>query len=124
LPKDLPSVEADSLRVERILYNLLENATKFSLEESEIKVFARKEDDFVVIEVTDQGVGISRDDQDKLFQMFQQLATSSYKAKGVGLGLEVCKRLVEAQGGWIKVDSELGRGSTFSFALPISRTAL
>lgn len=123
-PKDLPVVEADSLRVERILYNLLENATKSSPEESEIKVFARKEDDFVVIEVTDQGVGISRDDQDKLFQMFQQLGTPSYKVKGIGLGLEVCKRLVEAQGGWINVDSELGRGSTFSFALPVSRTAL
>jgi PAS domain S-box-containing protein len=122
-PGDLPPVEADPVRVERILYNLLENAVKYSPEESEIKVSARSEKDFVVTGVTDQGEGISPDDQDKLFEPFQQLETESRPSRGVGLGLVVCKRLAEAQGGWIKVDSELGRGSTFSFALPICRTA-
>lgn len=121
-PSNLPAVEADSLRVERILYNLLENATKYSPEQSEIKVFAQKEAEFVVTRVTDQGEGISSEDQDKVFQLFEQIRTGVASTKGVGLGLVVCKRLVEAQGGWIKVDSELGKGSTFSFALPVCRT--
>ncbi|MFH0768236.1 MAG: ATP-binding protein [Chloroflexota bacterium] len=118
-PDDLPPLEADLVRVERILYNLLENATKYSPKESEIRVSGRKEGDFVITGVTDQGHGISPDDQNKLFELFGRL--SSY-TRGVGLGLVVCKRLVEAQGGWIKVDSELGKGSTFSFALPIRKT--
>jgi signal transduction histidine kinase len=120
-PGNLPPIEADPVRVERILYNLLENAVKYSPEQSDIKVFARIEKDFVITGVTDQGEGISPNDQDKLFQLFQQLETVSRATRGVGLGLVVCKRLAEAQGGWIKVDSVLGRGSTFSFALPICR---
>ena len=121
-PSDLPPIEADPVRVERILYNLLENAVKYSPDQSEIKVFARIDKDFVITGVTDQGEGISPNDQDKLFELFQQLGTGSRPTRGVGLGLVVCKRLAEAQGGWIKVNSELGRGSTFSFALPICRT--
>ena len=98
---------------------MVENATKYSPEESDIRISCRVERDFVICEVIDQGSGISPEDQDKLFELFQQLAPSQLATKGVGLGLVVCKRLVEAQGGWIKVDSEMGRGSTFSFALPI-----
>jgi signal transduction histidine kinase len=122
-PDDLPTVKADSVRMERILYNLLENASKYSPEQSEIKVYARKEGDFVVTRVTDQGVGISPENQDKIFGLFERLETVSQSTTGVGLGLVVCKRLVEAQGGWIKVESELGKGSTFSFALPLYGTS-
>ena len=118
-PVDLPSVAGDPLRVERVLYNLVENATKYSPAQSEIKIFARKEKDYVVTGVTDQGRGIPLDDMDKLFEPFQQLEGGSQSSQGLGLGLVVCNRLVESQGGWIKVDSELGRGSTFFFALPI-----
>jgi two-component system sensor histidine kinase KdpD len=121
-PSDLPMVEADPLRLERILYNLLENATKYSPENSEIKVFARKEDDFVVVRVTDYGAGISPKDQERIFGLFERSGTASPYTKGVGIGLVVCKRLVEAQNGWIKVNSELGKGSTFSFALPVYKT--
>ena len=121
VPRDLPPVEADSMRVERILYNLLENATKYSPEGSKIGVFARTEGDFVVTGVTDQGSGISPHDQTRLFGLFQQLKTPLLPTRGAGLGLVVCKRLVEAQGGWIKVDSQLGKGSTFSFGLPKHR---
>jgi PAS domain S-box-containing protein len=120
LPSGLPLAQADPMRVERILYNLLENAVKYSPATSEIKVFGRTEKGFVITEVTDLGKGISPDDQDRLFELFQRLETQSH-TKGVGLGLVVCKRLVEAQGGWIKMDSAVGRGSTFSFALPIHR---
>ena len=122
-PDDLPTVKADSVRMERILYNLLENASKYSPEQSEIKVYARKEGDFVVTRVTDQGVGISPENQDKIFGLFERLETVSQSTTGVGLGLVVCKRLVEVQGGWIKVESELGKGSTFSFALPLYGTS-
>jgi PAS domain S-box-containing protein len=121
IPSDVSLVEADPLRVERILYNLLENATKYSPEESEIKVYSRKEDEFVVTHVVDQGTGISPHDRDKLFELFQRLGTASNPTEGLGLGLVVCKRLVEAHSGWIKVESELGRGSTFSFALPLCK---
>jgi signal transduction histidine kinase len=119
-PRDLPQVEADPVRVERIVYNLVENATKYSPAQSEIKVSGRRKGNFVITAVSDQGRGITRAQKEKLFELFVRLEESSY-SKGVGLGLVVCKRLVEALGGWIKVDSEPGKGSTFSFALPIRR---
>ncbi len=121
-PDDLPPVEADSMRVERILHNLLENATKYSPQESEITISARRETDFIVTRVQDQGQGISSEDQEKLFQLFERTQSGgNYQTSGLGLGLVVCKRLVEAQGGWIRVDSEPGKGTAFSFALPVSQ---
>ncbi|MGD0794637.1 MAG: PAS domain S-box protein [Dehalococcoidales bacterium] len=124
IPGDLPPLEADPVRVERIVYNLVENATKYSPPGSQINVSARVEGDFIVTAVTDHGPGISPGDQAKLFELFQQLETSRRPTTGAGLGLVVCKRLVEAQGGWIKVDSAPGKGSTFSFALPKSAAPL
>jgi signal transduction histidine kinase len=120
IPTDLPPVEADPVRVERIIHNLLENATKYSPGGSRVKVSARREGDFVITAVTDKGAGISPEDQSRLFELFQQLETPLRPIAGAGLGLVVCKRLVEAQGGWIKVESSPGKGSTFSFALPKS----
>jgi PAS domain S-box-containing protein len=117
ISRDLPAAEADPLRVERILHNLVENACKYSPIESQIKVSCRSEGDFIVTSVIDQGKGISAEDQLKLFGQFQQRDAASSIKTGVGLGLLVCKRLVESQGGWIKVESELGKGSVFSFAL-------
>jgi len=121
IPEELPPVEADPVRVERILFNLMENATKYSPEDSKITVSARMQRDFVVTRIIDRGSGISREDQAKIFEPFRQLEASQRTTKGVGLGLVVCRRLVEAQSGWIKVDSDVGKGSTFSFALPKHR---
>jgi PAS domain S-box-containing protein len=121
IPGELPPVEADPVRVERILFNLMENAAKYSPEDSKIKVSSRTDGGFVVTRIIDHGSGISPDDQPKIFELFQRLEPSQYLTKGAGLGLMVCKRLVEAQGGWIKAESELGKGSTFSFALPRHR---
>lgn len=124
LPRQLPPVKADQLRVERILYNLLENAAKYSPQGSEIRVLAKREKDHLTMGVADQGPGISLHDQAKLFQPFQRLEDSRLKGvKGAGLGLLVCRRLVEAHGGRIWVESEPGRGSTFSFTLPLGHTA-
>jgi PAS domain S-box-containing protein len=116
-PDGLSAVEADSVRLQRILYNLIENAIKYSPEDSEIRVACRKDGDFIITEISDQGQGIPPDQQKKLFELFGRLETSP-PVKGIGLGLVVCKRLVEALGGWIKVDSEPEKGSMFTFALP------
>jgi PAS domain S-box-containing protein len=118
-PDNLPMVQADPMRVERILYNLLENAIKYSPDKSMIKVFARKEKKTVVTGVADQGAGIPPEEQGRLFELFERLDSGS-KSKGLGLGLVVCKRLVEAQGGQIRVESTPGKGSTFYFTLPVS----
>ena len=120
IPADLPPVEADPVRVERILYNLIENATKYSPPESHITVTAGMDGQLVVTSVIDEGHGIAPEDQPRLFELFQQLDTSTRARTGAGLGLVVCKRLVEAQGGWIKLESAVGKGSKFSFALPRS----
>ncbi len=121
-PDTLPEIRVDKTRVERILDNLIGNAIKYSPLGGEVRVAARREGDHVLISVTDQGIGIARDDIDKLFRPFGRLATeaaSGTTVKGIGLGLVVCRRLVEAHGGRIWVESEPGRGSTFSFTLPI-----
>lgn len=115
---DLPEVQGDPIRVERILHNLLDNAVKYSPQESTIKVSAQVKGGFLVTSVVDQGRGISKEDQGNIFQLFSRVGNTALTT-GTGLGLVVCKRLVEAHGGWIKLDSELGRGSTFSFALPL-----
>lgn len=120
LPENPTLVFADELRLERILYNLLENAVKYSPPESKIEVSAKVEDDFLVVGVNDQGPGISSTDQDILFGPFQRLEGSRPDGtRGVGLGLLVCRRLVEAHGGRIWVESEPGKGSTFYFTLPL-----
>lgn len=119
LPKTLPPLRADRLRLERILYNLLENAAKYS-PSGEVRVSARQEGRNLVIAIHDQGPGISPEDQAKLFQPFQRIGQAeTYSVKGVGLGLLVCRSLVEAHGGRIWLESELGRGATFYFTLPI-----
>jgi PAS domain S-box-containing protein len=122
IPRKTPLVHADQLRLERILYNLLENAVKYSPQGGAIRVFVKPQEEDLVIGVGDQGIGISLADQAKLFGPFRRLEESRPDGVGgVGLGLLVCRRLVEAHGGRIWVESEPGRGSTFFFALPRSR---
>jgi len=122
LPRRLSKVYADQLRLERILYNLLENSVKYSPQGGKIQVSVRAEEECLIIGVSDQGIGISPSDQAKLFVPFQRLGESRPKGVGgVGLGLLVCRRLVEAHGGQIWVESEPGHGSTFLFTLPLSK---
>jgi PAS domain S-box-containing protein len=120
MPTKLPIVYADPLRVEHILRNLLENAIKYSPKNSRITISVKPEREHLVVAVQDQGAGISPEDREKLFRPFERLGYSGADAvKGIGLGLLVCKRLVEAHGGSIRVESQPGRGSTFSFTLPL-----
>jgi PAS domain S-box-containing protein len=121
-PGKLALVEADPMRVERIIYNLLENAAKYSPEGSEITVTAHEKGEQVITEVTDKGIGILPEDQSRIFEPFERLGKAA--SQGLGLGLVVCKRLVEAQGGQIWVESEPDKGSTFYFSLPKYKNAV
>jgi len=119
IPDKLPSINADPLRIERILYNLLDNAAKYSPPGSEIKVSVSSEAERLVIGVSDRGKGLSNSEQARIFGPFQRLENSRPdQARGAGLGLMVCRRLVEAHGGEIWVESKKGKGSTFFFSLP------
>jgi signal transduction histidine kinase len=113
-------VTADRGRIRQVLLNLLSNAIKFSTDGGRVTLGARLEDaERVRIAVSDTGIGIAPADQDKLFREFVQLdASASRRYEGTGLGLALCKRLVELHGGTIGVASELGKGSTFWFTLP------
>jgi len=118
---DLPTVTGDPVRIERILYNLVDNAAKYSPKNTEVTIKIERRIGDVAVSVTDRGMGIPMDRLGELFEPFQRLVDSSENAKGLGLGLVVCKRLVEAHGGSIGVQSERGKGTTFTFTLPLGK---
>jgi signal transduction histidine kinase len=126
--KDLPLyVEVDPRGIHRILLNLMTNAEhalqqkRTDLEQTDIGVISisanfNETKNYVIISVTDNGVGLEEEETKKIFDLF----ISSKGSAGTGLGLAVCKRIVEAHGGSITVKSEKGKGSTFSFSLPVA----
>ena len=118
--KDLPTVSADENRLQQILYNLVGNAIKFT-DKGEIKVSAFEEQGEIIVKVIDTGVGIDPTHINKLFNTFEQPEEAKKRQQNsTGLGLSVSKKLVQLHGGNLKVKSTLGRGTTFSFNLPIS----
>ena len=118
---DVPTaVEADRLRIKQVLVNLLSNAIKFTPEGGRIRLEARVQDFFVVVSVSDTGVGIPPEEHESIFEKFHQVgATTKGVREGTGLGLAITKRLVEQHGGSIWVQSQPQQGSTFLFTLPI-----
>ena len=123
VPGDLPAADADEDRLQQILYNLVGNAVKFT-EEGSITVDAEARSGELVVRVADSGIGIAFEQQQRIFNMFEQADTSIERVHGgAGLGLAVTRQLVELHGGRLKVDSAPGRGSTFSFNLPVSDRA-
>lgn len=119
LDKQIKSVEADPSRLRQILYNLLSNAIKFTPAGGRVSIEARPHDGGVEIAVTDTGIGIGIDDQERIFSEFLQVEGSySRKYEGTGLGLALTKKLVELHGGHIWVESAPGQGSRFIFTLP------
>lgn len=120
IPPDLPFVEGDEDRLQQVMYNLIGNAIKFT-DIGEITIRGREVDDMVEISVTDTGVGIPEDKFEVIFESFEQVDRSDAREfSGTGLGLTITKKLVELHGGEITVRSEVGKGSTFSFTLPVS----
>ncbi|MDQ7096736.1 [Fe-Fe] hydrogenase large subunit C-terminal domain-containing protein [Desulfosporosinus sp. PR] len=120
---NLPEVVCDQEKIIRVIINLLSNAVKFTSEGS-VTCLCRKRGEEVMISVVDQGIGIAREDEEKVFEKFKQIGdTLTDKPKGTGLGLPICKQIVEYHGGRIWVESEPGKGSCFSFTLPITRKA-
>ncbi|PSL31687.1 signal transduction histidine kinase [Planomicrobium soli] len=116
---DLPKVIADPERVEQILYNLVGNSIKYT-EAGEIAVSAKKVGKQIEISVRDTGTGIQEDRLPNLFEPFhKEMNEKEGQLEGVGIGLNITKRLVELQGGRLDVESELGVGTTFSFTLPV-----
>jgi signal transduction histidine kinase len=122
VPSDLPLVAADPDRVRQVLANLLSNARKYSPAGGEIRVAARAVDGAVEVAVTDQGLGIPSEALPQLFQEFYRVDNSDRREiKGTGLGLSICQKLVAAHGGQIWAESAgLGKGSRFTFTLPLS----
>jgi signal transduction histidine kinase len=119
LPADLGPILADERKVRQVLLNLLSNAVKFTPDGGRIEVRVQRGDDLVV-SVCDTGIGIASEDLPKVFDEFRQVGQSH---EGTGLGLTLSKRFIELHGGRIWVESTPGKGSTFSFTLPIHRTA-
>jgi signal transduction histidine kinase len=122
---DLPDLMLDAIRVAQVLTNLLSNAAKFSPPRGRIEIIAEPWDGMARIGVRDHGEGISPADLPKLFRKFSQIDSSATrKAGGTGLGLVICKGIVEQHGGKIWVESTAGEGSTFYFTLPLVEPAL
>ncbi len=124
LPPSLPDIRADNDALERILLNLIENAIKYSDEGRVIRIKAKTQTDEVCVMVEDEGLGIPREAQERIFERFFRVDKArSRKAGGTGLGLSIVKHLVQSHGGEVWVDSEAGRGSTFFFTLPMAHAS-
>jgi signal transduction histidine kinase len=120
----LGALNADERKLKQILLNLLSNAVKFTPEGGRITVAARPLGDMVEIAVTDTGVGIAAADHAAVFEEFKQVGTDyTRKAEGTGLGLALTRKFVELHGGGMRLESELGKGSTFFFTLPLNAAA-
>jgi signal transduction histidine kinase len=121
-PEGFPVVYADPNRVAQVLHNLLDNAIKYSPGGGLIVVRGQALDECVMVTVADQGVGIAPEDLNRLFERFFRGQGLGQHVVGSGLGLPICLTIIEAHGGLIWADSQVGQGSTFHFTLPLTRT--
>lgn len=112
------SVCADKYLIGNVIHNLMENAVKYSDKEATIEVNISQDERFIIISVTDHGVGIAKKYQKKIFEQFYRIPATHHKS-GYGIGLAMVKYAVKAHGGTIKVESELGKGSIFTFTIPL-----
>jgi PAS domain S-box-containing protein len=124
VPDGLPKVWADQDRIEEVLTNLLDNAIKYSPDGGIIAIDAQAGDDTVVVSISDSGLGIPAKELDKIFEKFHRVERGDARVTyGHGLGLYISRKLIEAHGGRMWVESALGKGSTFSFSLPTAPQA-
>ncbi len=120
----LPTLTGDRDRLVQVVINLISNAVKFT-DHGSVTCRATANNGEITVSVVDTGMGIAPEDQPKVFERFKQVGdTLTDKPKGTGLGLPICREIVEHHGGRIWVESELGRGSTFSFAIPVTGTSM
>jgi len=120
---DMPPLLADPALMEEVLTNLIENAIKYSPDGGKITVTGESNGDKIRITVADEGIGISEEDMEHIFERFQRTNRSEVKrVKGVGLGLYICKSIIEAHGGRIEVASKLDNGSQFTITLPLEQS--
>jgi len=116
----MPKVNIDAARIRQVMENLIDNACKYSREGTKVIVSACRKDRELLVSVSDQGIGIPDDDIEKVFdQMYRVEQAQALGKPGLGLGLAICREIVEAHGGRVWVESQPGKGSAFSFALPI-----
>ena len=120
VPETLPEVRVDLERIAEVLIHLLENAAKYSPEDTPITVSAEARDKMVEITVADRGPGIDDLEQSLVFEKFYRGRDQRYRVQGTGMGLAISKAIVEAHGGTIGLTSQLGRGSVFQFTLPVA----
>ena len=120
VPENLPLLKADESRLQEVIYNLLDNAVKYSQPGGTISLRAEVRGDRVRISVADQGIGIREADLPRIFERFYRADKArTGEAKGTGLGLSIVKHIVELHGGRVEAQSELGQGTTISAILPI-----
>jgi signal transduction histidine kinase len=125
LEVDVDLIEADERKLKQVLFNLLSNAVKFTPDGGRVSICGSRREGYVDIAIIDTGMGISPEHLDLIFEEFRQLSDSSGRShEGTGLGLALTRRLVELHGGEIWVESELGKGSTFTFSLPMRVSAM
>jgi signal transduction histidine kinase len=120
LEPNLPEIYADYNQIRQVMLNLLENAAAYSNEGTKITISAKTEDRKIEISVSDEGIGIPKEELEKIFEKFYRGSQNRQKPGGTGLGLAICKAIVLAHGGKIWAESELGHGSTFHFTLPVA----
>ncbi|MFZ2301524.1 MAG: sensor histidine kinase KdpD [Gallionella sp.] len=123
LPRDLPLVEIDSLLIERVFANLVENAVKYTPPGTPIEISARSEQNELVVTVSDRGHGIPAGEEKRIFEKFHRVASEGNQG-GAGLGLTICQSIVEAHGGRIWADNPPSGGAAFHFALPLTEAPL
>ena len=114
------SITADALKIEQVLVNCISNAIKYSPGAKEIQVEVNTDKDELIVSVTDYGIGIAKENLDKLFDRFYRVQNTSMKFKGMGLGLYISREIIKKHQGKLWVNSELGKGTTIKFSLPIS----
>ena len=119
VPAVLPIVQADPVRLQQVVGNLLSNAIKYTPKGGKITLRGSHEGTSVVVEVEDTGRGLSKEEQDRVFDPYHRLEEDRQRMSGLGLGLGLCRSLVELHGGKIWVRSAVGKGSTFCFSLPL-----
>jgi signal transduction histidine kinase len=120
---NLPLLRADRQRIFQILLNIVSNACKFT-EEGEISISAKRQNEEIIISISDSGPGIAPEDQAKVFEAFKQTTTGLRQGGGTGLGMPIARSLAEAHGGRLWLESEYGNGTTFYVVLPIKSEAL